>query len=329
MPTRRNAAANLVAAARKKPSKHSFNKDRQHLLPVLINERSGKTPMPANKFNGHTDLGIGIGLRTTHYQQILDEKPAVDWLEIISENFMVDGGRPLEILDAVLEHYPVIQHGVSLYIGSCDPLNKEYLKKLKALTHRTKAPFISDHLCWGSVDGESSHDLLPIPYTFEAVIHTAERIRAVQDYLEIPFCIENVSSYAEFNASEMTEWQFLSEVSERADCGILLDVNNIYVSAFNHDFNSYDYLHNIPLQRVAQIHLAGHSKFEKYILDTHDAPVKDEVWQIYAELIEHIGKTNTLLEWDASIPPFETVHKEALKANLILEAKAKRLSKSA
>ena len=206
--------------------------------------------MPANKFNGFTDLGVGIGLRTVHYQQILDEKPAVDWFEIISENFMIDGGKPLEILDAVLEHYPVIQHGVSLYLGSCEPLNKEYLQKLKKLVQRTKAPFISDHLCWGSVDGKSSHDLLPIPYTFEAVIHTAERIKAVQDILEIPFCIENVSSYAEFNASEMTEWQFLTEVSERADCGILLDVNNIYVSAVNHDFDPYEYLKNISLQRV-------------------------------------------------------------------------------
>ena len=285
--------------------------------------------MPANKFNGHTDLGIGIGLRSTHYQQILDKKPAIDWFEIISENFMADAGRPLEILDAVLEHYPIIQHGVALYVGSCDPLNKEYLKKLKNLVQRTKAPFISDHLCWGSADGKFSHDLLPIPYTFEAVIHVAERIKTVQDYLEIPFCIENVSSYAEFKDSEMTEWQFLSEVSERADCGILLDVNNIYVSAMNHDFDSYEYLNNIPLHRVAQIHLAGHSQFEKVIVDTHDAPVRDEVWQIYGELINQIGKTNTLLEWDANIPSFETVHNEALKANLILDTRANQLSKSA
>lgn len=285
--------------------------------------------MPANQFNGFTNLGIGIGLRTAHYQKILDEKPAIDWFEIISENFMVDGGKPLEILDRVLEHYPVIQHGVSLYVGSCDPLNKEYLKKLKALVQRTKAPFISDHLCWGSIDGKSSHDLLPIPYTFEAVLHTAERIKSVQDYLEIPFCIENVSSYAEFHASEMTEWQFLSEISERANCGILLDVNNIYVSAMNHDFDPYEYLRELPLHRVAQIHLAGHSEYEKFIVDTHDAPVRDEVWQIYAETIKLIGKTNTLLEWDANIPSLETVHAEALKANAILNSSKHQLSKSA
>jgi len=285
--------------------------------------------MPANKFNGFTDLGIGIGLRVPHYQDILKKKPAIDWFEIVSETFMVDGGKPLEILDMVLEHYPIIQHGVSLYLGSTDPLDWEYLKKLKTLAKRTKTPFLSDHLCWGSVHGSYSHDLLPIPYTFEAVIHTAERIKAVREYLEIPVCVENVSSYAEFNASQMSEWQFLSEVSERADCGILLDVNNIYVSASNHDFNPYDYLHNIPIDRVAQIHIAGHSEYEKYLLDTHSAPVKDEVWGLYAETIKLIGRTNTLLEWDGNIPSVETVHTEALKANRFIKALENPLSKSA
>lgn len=274
--------------------------------------------MPANKFNGFTDLGIGIGFRSKHHQQILEEKPAIDWLEIISENFMVDDGNPLEILEAVVEKYTVIPHGVSLYLGSCDPLNKEYLKQLKKLIARTKTPFISDHLCWGSIDGKYSHDLLPMPYTFEAVIHLAERIKAAQDFLEIPVCVENISSYAEFKASEMTEWQFLSEVAERADCGILLDVNNIYVSAYNHGFDPYNYINNIPLHRVAQIHLAGHCQLDNLIIDTHDAPVKDEVWQIYSYLIQRIGRTNTLLEWDSNIPSLETVHNEALKANLIL-----------
>jgi uncharacterized protein (UPF0276 family) len=311
---------------KKKLSKHSIKKGQAHACPFF--EPFGET-MPANKFNGHTDLGIGIGLRTAHYQKILAEKPAIDWFEIISENFMIDGGRPLEILDSVLENYPVVQHGVSLYLGSCDALDKDYLKKLKRLVQRTKAPFISDHLCWGSVDGKSSHDLLPIPYTFEAVINTVERIKTAQDYLEVSLCVENVSSYAEFIDSEMSEWQFLSEVSERADCGILLDVNNVYVSAMNHEFDPYEYLHNIPLHRVAQIHLAGHLQFENYIVDTHDAPVRDEVWQLYAEVIRRIGKTNTLLEWDANIPSFEEVHNEALKANLILENEAKPLSKSA
>ena len=285
--------------------------------------------MPANKFNGFTNLGIGIGLRVAHYEKLIDENPAVDWLEIISENYMVDGGRPLAILEQILEHYTVVQHGVSLYLGSADPLNRQYLKKLKKLANFTKTPFLSDHLCWGSVDGTYSHDLLPLPYTFEAVLHTAGRIRDAQDYLEIPVCVENVSSYVEFNASQMTEWQFLSEVAERADCGILLDVNNIYVSARNHGFNPYDYLRNIPFHRVAQIHVAGHTEFDKHILDTHEGPVKNEVWDLYKEAIKLIGITNTLLEWDSKIPAFEVVHAEALKANKIIQQLELELSRSA
>jgi hypothetical protein len=270
--------------------------------------------MPANPYNGFTELGIGIGLRIPHYDHILSEKPTVDWFEIISENYMVDGGRPLEILDRILEQYRVVQHGVSMYFGSADPLNREHLKRLKALVKRTKTPFLSDHLCWGSVDGTYSHDLLPMPYTFAAARVTAQRIRQARDYLEVPICVENVSSYAEFHQSEMTEWEFLTEVVERADCGILLDVNNIYVSSKNHNFNPLDYLDNIPHHRVGQIHIAGHSKFEKYILDTHDHPVLDPVWKLYARAIEHCGATSTLLEWDAHIPSFEEVHDEALKA---------------
>ncbi len=270
--------------------------------------------MPANPYNGFTELGIGIGLRIPHYDHILSKKPTVDWFEIISENYMVDGGRPLEILDRILEQYRVVQHGVSMYFGSADPLNREHLKRLKALVKRTKTPFLSDHLCWGSVDGTYSHDLLPMPYTFAAARVTAQRIRQARDYLEVPICVENVSSYAEFHQSEMTEWEFLTEVVERADCGILLDVNNIYVSSKNHNFNPLDYLDNIPHHRVGQIHIAGHSKFEKYILDTHDHPVLDPVWKLYARAIAHCGATSTLLEWDAHIPSFEEVHNEALKA---------------
>ncbi len=270
--------------------------------------------MPANPYNGFTELGIGIGLRIPHYDHILSKKPTVDWFEIISENYMVDGGRPLEILDRIQEQYRVVQHGVSMYFGSADPLNREHLKRLKALVKRTKTPFLSDHLCWGSVDGTYSHDLLPMPYTFAAARVTAQRIRQARDYLEVPICVENVSSYAEFHQSEMTEWEFLTEVVERADCGILLDVNNIYVSSKNHNFNPLDYLDNIPHHRVGQIHIAGHSKFEKYILDTHDHPVLDPVWKLYARAIEHCGATSTLLEWDAHIPSFEEVHDEALKA---------------
>jgi uncharacterized protein (UPF0276 family) len=275
--------------------------------------------MPANRYNGFSNLGIGIGLRAPHYQHVLSKQPSIDWFEIISENYMVDGGRPLEILDAVLEHYPVVQHGVSLYFGSTAPLDYEQLRKLKKLVKRTKTPFVSDHLCWGSVDGTYTHDLLPMPYTWQAVKHTAERIKAVQDYLEVPVCVENVSSYAEFCQSEMSEWQFVAEVSERADCGILLDVNNIYVSSENHEFDPYQYLSNIPMHRVAQIHVAGHSAHKNYLLDTHTGPVKQDVWQLYHEAIKLIGPTNTLLEWDANIPSFEVVRREAMKAKRFLK----------
>ncbi len=278
--------------------------------------------MPANRFNGFTEYGVGIGLRIPHYQHILEKKPVVNWFEIISENYMVDGGNPLSVLDLILEQYRVVQHGVSMYFGSVQPLNREHLRRLKRLVRRTKTPWLSDHLCWGSVDGSYSHDLLPIPYTWEAVEVTAAKIRQVQDYVEVPVVVENVSSYAEFHDSVMTEWQFLNEVVERADCGILLDVNNIYVSAMNHSFDANDYLDSVPAERVAQIHIAGHSRYEKYILDTHDHPVIDPVWALYDRAIRRIGPTATLLEWDDKIPSFEEVHAEALKANRYLKAAA-------
>ncbi|HLW52321.1 MAG TPA: DUF692 domain-containing protein [Candidatus Angelobacter sp.] len=270
--------------------------------------------MPANRFNGYSDYGVGIGLRIPHYQHIFDKKPVVDWFEIISENFMVDGGRPLKVLDQILDRYRVVQHGVSMYFGSAEDLNREHLRRLKTLVKRTKTPWLTDHLCWGSVDGTYSHDLLPMPYTFEAAKRTAQKIREARDFLEVPIAVENVSSYAEFHVSEMTEWEFLTEVAEDADCGILLDVNNIYVSSRNHNFNPLDYVENVPHNRVAQIHIAGHSKYEKYILDTHDHPVIDPVWRLYKRAIELVGPTATLLEWDDRIPSFEEVHAEALKA---------------
>src|SRR5437868_12235355 len=250
--------------------------------------------MPANRFNGFKNLGVGIGLRVPHYNQILEKKPVVGWFEIISENYMIDGGRPLHILDQILDQYQVIQHGVSMYFGSAEALNREHLNKLKALVRRTRTPWLSDHLCWGSVDGRYTHDLLPMPYTFEAANVTAEKIRQVQDFVEVPVVVENVSSYAEYHISEMTEWEFLAEVVEKADCGILLDVNNIYVSSQNHDFDPYAYVNNIPDDRVGQIHIAGHSKFQKYILDTHDHPVLDPVWKLYAHAMKLVGRTATL-----------------------------------
>ncbi len=276
--------------------------------------------MAANRFNGYTDLGIGIGLRIPHYQHIFAEKPVVDWFEIISENYMVDGGRPLQVLDQILERYRVVQHGVAMYFGSAQPLNREHLRRLKLLARRTKTPWLSDHLCWGSVDGRYTHDLLPMPYTREAVARTAANIRQVQDFIEIPVVVENVSSYAEFHESEMTEWEFLNEVVEAADCGILLDVNNIYVSSQNHSFDPLEYVNSVPADRVAQIHIAGHSKFEKYILDTHDHPVLEPVWELYARAIERCGPTATLLEWDDNIPTFDEVHAEAMKAAKFLKS---------
>ncbi len=274
--------------------------------------------MPANQFNGFTDYGIGVGLRVPHYQHILSQKPVVDWFEIISENFMVEGGRPLEILDQILAQYRVVQHGVSMYFGSADRLNRDHLQKIKRLVKRTGTPWLSDHLCWGSVDGRYTHDLLPMPYTMGVAKHTAEKVRQAQDFLEVPICVENVSSYAEYQHSNMTEWEFLSEVVERADCGMLLDVNNIYVSSENHGFDPMDYVRGVPHHRVGQIHIAGHTRYEKVILDTHDHPVPDPVWALYAEAIRLSGHTATLLEWDDRIPSFDEVHAEALKANKFL-----------
>lgn len=260
------------------------------------------------------NLGIGIGLRIPHYEDILQNQPAIDWFEIISENFMVDGGQPLEILDRILETYPVVQHGVALAIGSPLPLNFDYLKKLKKLAERTKTPWLSDHLCWGGLPGAHYHDLYPLPYTKEVVDYVAERARVVQDFLEIPFALENLSSYVAFKQDEMTEWEFYSAVVEKADIYMMLDVNNIYVSSRNHGFDPKTYYQNIPLERVIQIHLAGHSDFGDYVLDTHDQRVRDEVWQLYSEIYPLTQGVSTLLEWDDHLLSFEETCKEALKA---------------
>jgi len=274
--------------------------------------------MPASRFNSHTEYGIGIGLRIAHYDHILSRQPTVDWFEIISENYMVDGGRPLHVLDRILEQYRVVQHGVSMYFGNAARPQRDHLRRLKKLVQRTGTPWLSDHLCWGSVDGRYTHDLLPMPYTWEAVEWTARNIREVQDTVGVPVAVENVSSYAEFHASEMNEWEFLAEVVARADCGILLDVNNIYVSSKNHGFDPKIYLDAVPAERVAQIHIAGHTKFEKYLLDTHDHPVLDPVWRLYDRAIRRCGRTATLLEWDDRIPSFDEVHREARKAGRFL-----------
>ncbi|MGE3954088.1 MAG: DUF692 domain-containing protein [Parachlamydiales bacterium] len=259
-------------------------------------------------------LGIGIGLRIPHYQEIFSTWPEIDWFEIISENFMVEGGKPIENLERILERYPVVQHGVNLAIGSPDPLNWDYLKRLKALTRKTKTPWLSDHLCWGRLPGRHYHDLLPLPYTQEVIDYVAERARIVQDYLEIPFALENLSSYVTFNDDQMNEWEFYTAVVEKADIYMMLDVNNIYVSSRNHNFEPEEYWKSIPMERVLQIHLAGHTDHGDYCLDTHNDYVRDEVWEIYAKVWPLTGGVSTLLEWDDDFVSFEETWKEALKA---------------
>ena len=275
--------------------------------------------MPGNKYNGYTDLGVGLGLRIPHYKKILSEKTPVDWFEIISENFISLSGRPREVLDTILESYPVVQHGVSLYFGDRKPYERTKLLKLKKLIEHTGTPFLSDHLCWGSARGVISHDLLPLPYTKEAVKNTAERIAFIRDFLEIPVCVENVSSYIEYTESTMTEWQFLAEVLENSDCGMLLDLNNVYVSSKNHGFDSLDYLKDLPLDRVAQIHLAGPSDMGTFLLDTHSSHPPEEVWQLYKHVIKITGPVNTLIEWDSAIPPLEEILTVADRAKNIVQ----------
>jgi uncharacterized protein len=262
-------------------------------------------------------LGFGVGLRRDHYVHILENNPPVDWFELLAENFMVAGGRPLEVLDGIRARYPVVMHGVSMSIGSTDPVRRDYLHELKALARRVEPAWISDHLCWTGVGGRNLHDLLPLPYTREVVRHVAARIREVQDFLERPLLIENVSSYMAFNDSTMTEWEFLAEIAERADCGILLDINNIFVSAFNHRFDARTYLDAIPRERVIQFHLAGHSDHGTYLLDTHDHPVRDEVWDLYAQAVRRFGAVSALVEWDDNIPEFEVLTETANKARAI------------
>jgi len=262
-------------------------------------------------------LGFGVGLRRDHYVHIIENHPKVDWFEILSENFMVAGGRPLEVLDKVKELYPLVMHGVSMSIGSTDPIRTDYLHELKALARRAEPAWISDHLCWTGVGGRNLHDLLPLPYTSEVARHVAARIREVQDFLERPILIENVSSYMAFQDSTMTEWQFISDIAEQADCGILLDINNIFVSAFNHRFDAREYIDAIPIERVIQFHLAGHSDHGTYLLDTHDHPVRDEVWELYTHAARRFGPVSALIEWDDNIPEFEVLTDTANKARSI------------
>ena len=267
-------------------------------------------------------LGHGVGLRRPHYGHVLENTPAMDWFEVISENFMVPGGRPRHVLERVRADYPVVLHGVSLSLGSSDPLNLDYVRALAELVRWVEPPWVSDHLCWTGVLGYNTHDLLPLPYTEEAIGHVADRIARVQDTLGRQMLIENVSSYLTYTHSTMTEWEFLSAVADRADCGIFLDVNNIYVSATNHGFAPADYLAGVPPDRVAQFHLAGFSDRTTFLHDTHDHPVADPVWDLYAQAVHRFGPLSTLIEWDDHIPTFERLSAEADRARATARAAA-------
>lgn len=253
--------------------------------------------------------GFGLGLRAAHYRDFTSAPQRVDWLEIISENYFGDGGKPLAMLNAIRADYPVVMHGVAMSIGSADGLDRTYLQQLATLARAVEPLWISDHLCWTRFEGHNSHDLLPLPYTEEALKLVAGHVRQVQDTLGRRFVLENVSSYLQYRGSEMTEWEFLRAVAEEADCLLLLDVNNIYVSSINHGFDAREYLHHIPPERVQQIHLAGHSDNGNHIIDTHDHPVADPVWRLYADARRHIGQSGlhgqpaTMIERDDNIPP--------------------------
>ena len=265
-------------------------------------------------------LGYGLGLRPEHYQDVLEGKPAVDWFEVISENYLVDGGKPLHFLDRIRAHYPMVMHGVSLSIGGSDPLDFDYLAALKQLAARIEPEWISDHLCWTGIGGRNLHDLLPLPYTEEAIAQVVERVARVQDYLGRQILLENVSSYVTYTDSQITEWEFLSAIAERADCNILLDVNNVYVSASNHHYDPLAYLDGVPPARVHQIHLAGHSYNGSLIIDTHDHPVPDPVWALYSQAIARLGPVSTMIERDADIPPFAKLLAELERARALAEA---------
>ena len=259
-------------------------------------------------------LGFGLGLRSQHYNDILTGNPAVDWFEIISENFMVPGGQPLQILDQICERYPVVMHGVSMSIASTAPLDFEYLKAVRTLAHRVRPKWISDHLCWTGVHGINLHDLLPIPYTYEALDHIAARVHKVQEVLGRPLTLENVSSYVAFAQQDMTEWEFLSELTRRTGCYLLFDVNNVYVSARNYGFDPIEFLNGIPREPVVQFHLAGHEDHGDYVIDTHDHDICDDVFNLYRAAVERFGAVSTMIERDDHIPPLADVVAELDRA---------------
>ena len=284
------------------------------ILLLATHAMNTSTPSPKPDY-----LGFGLGLRIPHYGEVLANKPAVDWFEILSENYFVEGGKPRHYLQRIRADYPMAMHGVSLSIGGTDPLNYAYLKQLKTLATRIEPAWISDHLCWTGVDGSNLHDLMPLPYTEAAVRHIVARVQEVQEFLGRRILLENVSSYVSYKQSEMSEWEFLAAITQQADCLLLLDVNNIYVSSFNHGFAAQDFIDGIPVERVQQIHLAGHNNCGDYIIDTHDQAVIDPVWDLYTAAVRRFGRVSTMIERDDNIPPLAELLAELDHARAIVE----------
>jgi len=273
-----------------------------------------------------TDIDFGLGLRPEHYEEIAASPGKVSWFEVLSENYMVAGGSPLYWLEKFRRDYPMAMHGVSLSIGSIDPLDRHYLDELKALADRIQPMWVSDHLCFTGLRGKNMHDLLPLPYTEEALDHVAERVIRVQDHLGRRLVLENVSSYVTYAASELSEWEFIAELGRRADCDILLDVNNVFVSAFNHEFDPLAFLRGMPAERVRQFHLAGHTNNGTHIVDTHDHPIIGGVWDLYAEAVRLFPGVPTMIERDAEIPPYAELLAELDRAREIAARTAKQVA---
>ena len=288
----------------------------------MINKANAETRSQIDSYQANSKpsfLGFGLGLRTAHYQDILNTTPPIDWFEIISENYMAGGGQPRHILNQIIERYPVVMHGVSLSIASTAPLDMDYLTQLKVLADDVHPKWISDHLCWTGVHGVNLHDLLPFPYTEEALNHIVSRVDKLQEFLGRSFVLENVSSYVSFNNNDMHEWEFISELSKRTGCWLLLDVNNVFVSSYNHGFDAQEFINGIPANRVVQFHMAGHSDHETYIVDTHDHPVRDEVWDLYRACLKRFGPVSTMIERDDNIPPLAEILPEVEKCRQIAQ----------
>jgi len=270
--------------------------------------------MTTGKFSAQSIKGAGLGLRSCHYQEIFETKPDVPWFELLSDNYMADGGLPIQRAELIRQDYPITLHGVGMSLGSADPLNTDYLQRLKKLADCLQPTYVSDHIAWVSIDGQYTHDLLPLPYTQQTQQHLIERIHQVQEFLGRKILIENPSSYLTFHSTDMSEDEFIKGISQATDCELLLDINNIYVSAQNHGFDPYAYLANIPVDKVKEIHLAGYEEMPGYLFDTHGYQVKPPVWDLYCAALKRFGAVPTLIEWDTDVPDFSTLRAEALKA---------------